>query len=153
MSLAEGDEVWIKLPYGEFVIDGKPGDTVVLVAGGTGVSPFISFLAGEPRNDLAVRLLYGARTPELLIWKDTLDRAAASWQDFSWTAFIETGHLPEAVRGRLTVDAAVHRAEQASGLARTVFYLSGPPAMIELFESGLAARGVDPTRIRVDAWS
>jgi ferredoxin-NADP reductase len=153
MSLKEGDEVWIKLPYGEFMVGGEPGDTVVLVAGGTGVSPFVSYLAGMPQEGIAVRLLYGVRRPNLLIWERVLNDACKRWEDFSWTPFVEQGELPGSVPGRLTVAAALRQAGQATGLDRSTFYLAGPPAMIRVFESGLTEHGIDAARIRVDAWS
>jgi len=42
-TLRAGSVVWLKLPYGSFVIDGalQPGQSAVLVAGGTGVSPSV----------------------------------------------------------------------------------------------------------------
>jgi Na+-transporting NADH:ubiquinone oxidoreductase subunit NqrF len=33
------------------------------------------------------------------------------------------------------------------------YYLSGPPAMHATLQRGLAERGVEPERIRVDAWA
>jgi len=49
-ELEIGREVWIKFPYGDFIIDTfvNPGDNLVLIAGGTGISPFIPFLKGGP---------------------------------------------------------------------------------------------------------
>src|ERR1035438_8343115 len=40
--LKVGGEVWVKLPYGDFVIDGS--NDAVLLAGGTGISAFTAFL-------------------------------------------------------------------------------------------------------------
>src|SRR5918993_2722575 len=45
-ELREGRRVWIKMPYGDFLIDSH-GD-VVLFAGGTGVSAFTAFLEALP---------------------------------------------------------------------------------------------------------
>ena len=61
----EGREVWIKLPYGDFVVSGER-DTALL-AGGTGVTAFIAFLASLTPASRPVTQAYGARTPELLI--------------------------------------------------------------------------------------
>ena len=43
-ELREGQGVWVKLPYGEFVI--PDADNVVLLAGGTGITAFIAFIDG-----------------------------------------------------------------------------------------------------------
>ena len=43
-TVVEGRNVWIKLPYGDFVIDDR--DDVALFAGGTGITAFTAFLEG-----------------------------------------------------------------------------------------------------------
>jgi ferredoxin-NADP reductase len=43
-ELHPGAEVWVKLPYGEFIVG--TGTSVCLLAGGTGVTAFTAFLAG-----------------------------------------------------------------------------------------------------------
>ena len=42
-ELAAGGRAWVKLPYGEFVVD--PARDAVLFAGGTGITAFTAFLA------------------------------------------------------------------------------------------------------------
>ncbi len=60
-DLTEGRSVWIKMPYGDFVIDG--GRDVVLFAGGTGITGFTAFLDSlSPADRQSVVLAYGART-------------------------------------------------------------------------------------------
>ena len=41
-ELKEGMTVWIKMPYGDFIIDGI--GEVVLLAGGTGITAFTAFI-------------------------------------------------------------------------------------------------------------
>ena len=66
-ELAEGRGVWVKLPYGEFVID--QSRDAVLFAGGTGVTAFTAFLQSlETGRAPRVLLFYGARTPDLFVY-------------------------------------------------------------------------------------
>jgi ferredoxin-NADP reductase len=55
------DELWIKLPYGIFNFDESMDHDTVLIAGGTGVSPYISFLqyAIDKNLNPAIHLNYG----------------------------------------------------------------------------------------------
>src|SRR5215211_4135745 len=54
-ELVEGAEVWIKMPYGEFVIDSDAD--VVLFAGGTGVTAFTAFIENlTPQTQQSVAL-------------------------------------------------------------------------------------------------
>ena len=52
-ELVEGQQVWIKMPYGDFVIGG--GADVVLFAGGTGISAFTAYLESLPQADAGTR--------------------------------------------------------------------------------------------------
>ena len=45
-ELAPGRTAWVKLPYGDFVVD--PGSDAVLFAGGTGITAFTAFLQTAP---------------------------------------------------------------------------------------------------------
>src|SRR4029078_1911163 len=75
-ELTEGQPAWIKLPYGDFVIDG--GADVALFAGGTGVTACTAFLEALPADmPHRVTLAYGARTSDLLIYRDVVERSAA----------------------------------------------------------------------------
>ena len=66
-ELAPGRSVWVKLPYGEFVVD--PATDAVLFAGGTGVTAFTAFLQSlQPERAPRVLLFYGARKPNLFVY-------------------------------------------------------------------------------------
>lgn len=150
MQCAAGDTVWLKLPYGDFVVESRDSAPAVLVAGGTGVAPFISLAASTVAFAGQVHLLYGVRLPELLIYRDALDAAVQSNSRLSWTAFVEEGPADGLVHGRLSVGSVLDAAGE--GRADAAFYLSGPPAMIKDLRAGLEDAGIDPQRIRVDAW-
>jgi ferredoxin-NADP reductase len=152
MAATAGDTVWLKLPYGEFVVRSSRAEPAVLVAGGTGVAPFISMATSDLALGGPVRLLYGVRRPELLIYRDILDEAARRNPDLQWEAFVEEDAPAGARSGRLSAEAAVTAAEVTGLPAAAAFYLSGPPEMIAALIAGLAEAGVGPDRIRVDAW-
>lgn len=153
MGLAPGAEVWLKLPFGEFNISDEDARGVVFVAGGTGVTPFISALSSAADHLKGpVRVLYGARTAELLVYREVMERAAERSVDFSWQAFLESGAeaVAGAVAGQLTVD-AVLQARRACGLHARVF-LAGPPAMLTSLRGELLRAGMRAEDILVDAW-
>jgi len=87
--LKVGDRVWIKLPYGEFVIDDSHES--VLIAGGTGISAFTAFIeALSPAMTRPVTLAYGARTPDLLLFQDMILGRFAKVACFNVIFFTET---------------------------------------------------------------
>lgn len=157
-ELHAGSSVWIKLPYGDFVI----GDDreVVLLAGGTGISAFSAFIRGlSPGGARRVHLVYGARSPELLIDHDIIRERARMVSAFRAVLLTERGVAGAGSgddrgrvvyrTGRMSVDAAWPELDNP---LECVYYLSGPPAMLASLTGELLGRGVQPGRVRQDAW-
>jgi len=146
----EGSQVWIKLPYGDFLIDADAG--VALFAGGTGVTAFTAFLGAlPPDHPRQVVLAYGARHDRLLIYRDALERCAARARALEVMYFVEhpAGIVPSTHEGRVSVDAVWPRLRDPR---TTQFYISGPPPMLKGIAQTLADRGVDPGAVHIDAW-
>jgi ferredoxin-NADP reductase len=141
-ELAPEVSAWVKLPYGEFVVD--PGTDAVLFAGGTGVTAFTAFLQSlQPDQAARVLLFYGARKPNLFVYGPL---AMARARDVpSLTCQL----VCEETDGRLQVAAAWPAIKT---LHDPVFYLSGPPQMLAALTAQLRAHGVPPAAIRTDAW-
>jgi ferredoxin-NADP reductase len=156
-DLVEGRHVWIKMPYGDFVVDGRTD--VVLFAGGTGITAFTAFLEGlTPAEHQSVRLAYGARTYSLLIYRDVVERCARRLPSLEVTYFIEhdgeTGSPALAPRlrsipGRVSVDTVW---PQLGCPFDTAYYISGPPPMLRTIGQDLRARNISPAAIHIDAW-
>jgi ferredoxin-NADP reductase len=144
------------MPYGEFVID-EAGDAI-LIAGGTGISAFTAFLeALTPQCSQTVTLVYGARTPGLLLFQKMILAQLAAVSKLHAVFFTETpdeafaqrmAALPRGPRcltGRISLDAVLRP-------LTSVFYLSGPPVMLNTLSADLRSRGLAPEQIRTDAW-
>ena len=141
-ELAVGGSAWVKLPYGEFVVE--PDRDAVLFAGGTGITAFTAFLRSlAPERSSRVVLFYGARTPDLFVYGDLVEARAREVPVFTCHLVCDT------TDGRLNVDAACPAIEE---LDNPLFYLSGPPAMLAALTGQLLGRGVAPEDIRTDAW-
>jgi len=151
-ELAEGGQIWIKMPYGDFVIDSAKD--AVLFAGGTGISAFSAFLEGlGPTSTQAITIAYGARTRDLLIYRDVVERSVRNGAATRVMFFVEeqaggaSGGGTE--HGRVSVAATwpfVARPFEAA------YYISGPPAMLRSIAHDLQERGVTAGAIHIDAW-
>jgi NAD(P)H-flavin reductase len=152
-SISPGKTLWVKLPYGEFHIDAECGRDVVLIAGGTGVSPFIPLireLSGRGDMDSRIMLFYGVRKKGQLLFMDAISECSAKRPGFGCEIFAEEDAGDPAIRiGTLDIDRI--RAE-TTGLANPLYYLSGPPAMIKKFMARLIELGVGRDDVKIDEW-
>lgn len=158
--LKPGKEVWLKLPYGDFVVGSKSGQDhdVVLVAGGTGISPFALYMQSLDGKDIGsqqVRLYYGARNPKHLLFLDLLERCVEKKLlrvELRLEEGIDSVSLSRAFvvkKGLLDIDSIV---DDCADLKEPEFYLSGPPAMINNFKARLFNRGIKRENVRIDEW-
>jgi ferredoxin-NADP reductase len=156
-ELVEGGDVWIKLPYGDFVIETHAD--VVMLAGGTGITAFTAFLEGlEPAATHRVVVAYGARDARLLIYRDLVERCAKRVPSVEVCYFIENGSptplntglgSSSVYGGRVSIAALWRR---VNDLPDATYYVAGPPAMLETISDELRAHCVAPEAIRIDAW-
>jgi len=159
-ELCEGKVLWLKLPYGDFIIDAHIGqdESVVLIAGGTGFSPFVSWLADKaaqasPRKTL---LFYGVRQPGMLLFQDIISLCKQTMPGFKLHLFVEENLqnapveiTPHCLAGRLSFDFIYETTRQ---LEQPVYFLSGPPVMLKAFKEQLQAAGVHENKIKIDEW-
>ncbi|NNM53253.1 MAG: FAD-dependent oxidoreductase [Spirochaetales bacterium] len=148
-ELVVGKKIWIKLPYGDFVIQEK--DTpLVLVAGGTGVSPYWPFLL-KPRETGAVHLFYGVREENHILFFDKI-QILKSQKWFHLHLMVENGSVKDLPykAGRLSVSEIKNELGEKFDLAD--FYLSGPPVMIKTFKNDLTSLGIMDSKVHIDEW-
>jgi len=157
-ELHEGQRLWIKLPYGEFIIDGK--SDIALIAGGTGITAFTAFLDGlTPESSHTVYLAYGARNRELLIYRDLLDQRVKEIPHLNVFHFVEQDANSPCTSAGMTINnefigriSLPILLQKVRNPFNTLFYISGPPLMLKGFSQELRNAGIKPESIRIDAW-
>lgn len=150
-ELQPGREVWVKMPYGDFLV--SPTEPVTLVAGGTGITAFTAFLASlKPEYPQEVHLFYGAREPGLLLYQSLFQKMSIENPDFHLHLSLESGCPDNGSKyhpGALSIDWILENILQHN---RQRYYLSGPPAMLKKFTSDLQQNGIPSENIHIDAW-
>lgn len=155
-SLAVGSSVWLKAPYGEFIISKyiQIKETAVLIAGGTGVSPFIPFLK-QSDDSIKIQLHYGLKNKELMIFEDDLSDVLGQ-DNFYLNLYLEenSNNMPiygdfTVKEGLLSVNSILNNVQDKE---MCVFFISGPPLMIELFQKQLIQHDIKKEKIIIDEW-
>lgn len=144
-TLKQGDIVELKAPSGNFILPRNSPQPVILLAGGIGITPFISLLESLPDGDeTEIWLFYGNLSSRTHAFRD---RLAEHRQRLPGLKVFDhyNSPLPEDVEGRHFTSRARISADVVSDdmIARRLrVYMCGPPGMMKAFAEGLVARGV-----------
>ncbi len=152
-DLRAGDRFELRGPIGGyFVWDEGSGGPLQLVAGGSGVVPLMAMLRHRAAvgSDVPATLLYSARSPEEVIYREELDRLGGGdggpqvvytltrERPSGWTGYDRRidGEMLAEVFGRPDADAMA--------------FVCGPTRFVEVAADGLVALGYDPSRVRTE---
>ena len=152
-ALQPGETVGFRGPVGiGWPVAAAYGKDVVVVTGGTGLAPLrplVDALLAERERFGQVRLYYGARTREDMLFRDELedwDQGDAIDVTCRWLRRHQGPGGPYAGAGRSTVS-AIHQASWDGSQA--VAFVCGPERMMEATTIALAGHGVTRDRIYV----
>lgn len=156
-TLQPGTEVTVKGPYGScFRREERPGP-MVLVGGGSGMSPLWSILQDHVRSgeQRPIRFFYGARSQKDLFFLEEFAAVAASLSDFEFIPVLSQATDDDAWDGETGfVHEAVERILKAQQLPGEIdAYTCGPPPMIDAVLPVLQRLGVPLDRTYVDKFT
>lgn len=133
-----GDEVWLKLPYGDLFTQKHRKDKAVFIAGGTGITPFLSLFGDPSFADYSNPKVYlGFRNESYNIYHQEL-------------SILPPGTLKifyEDLTGRIDANLLVTENGRDAN-----YFISGPPAMIQNLKASLINEGVPGEQILTDDW-
>ncbi len=155
--LTPGTALTIKGPFGScFRREGKPGP-MVLVGGGSGMSPLWSILqdhiqSGEQRP---IRFFYGARTRSDLFYLEQFAAVASRLTDFQFIPVLSQAAAGDVWSGESGfVHQAVERILGQQALPGEIdAYTCGPPPMIDAVLPVLQRLGIKPEHTHVDRFT
>ena len=143
----------MKAPYGDFVVRTSADRAdVVLIAGGTGVTPFVAFMEEILAKGLegSVWLHYGARHEDLLVFRDFAARCVGRFPAFHADFYAEAAAGPAVISGQIDLERAFRSVPDGR---QATYYLCGPQPMINAFRSRLTREfGVAEADVKIDQW-
>jgi anaerobic selenocysteine-containing dehydrogenase/ferredoxin-NADP reductase len=150
-ALAVGDLVQAKPPAGDFVVQAVEGEPIVLVAGGIGITPMLSFLetAAHAGSEGRFHLAYANRSAGSEAFAARIEALQARLPGLTVARFHGTGAAPGARPGRLQ-PADLFPPGIPPG-ARV--YLCGPPPLSKALRAGLAALGHPADRLHEELFA
>ena len=141
-DLTAGADATVEGPYGRFnPLQGS--DRQVWIAGGIGITPFLSVLRSmTPDHGKTIRLHYCVRRSREALFLAELEARAVELGGVAISLF-DSG-------AGARIDAATIERDLAGELGKWNYYLCGPKAMATAVSAGLAKRGVAASRIHTE---
>jgi len=139
-NLKIGSKVWLKLPYGDLFTQPHNKKNCVFIAGGTGITPFLSLFTDESFKEYINPKIYlGFRSKVYNIYEDELNRWCNSFK------FVESFY--EDIDGIIDIKQIFSENRLDSN-----YFISGPPTMIKVFKETLIKQGVSNENVLTDDW-
>lgn len=153
-QLQVGDRLRITAPAGKFIFTGTEADGVVLIAGGVGITPLMSITRYLTAQKWAgeVDLFFAAKNQQEIIFRSELDLLQKQLPNLHVHVTLTQAELDEnwsGHRGRITGEWLM---DSVADLNNRLIYLCGPDNMMTATRELLMEIGVDPSRIRTEAF-
>jgi ferredoxin-NADP reductase len=147
-----GDRFEVRGPIGGyFVWDKSIGGPLLLVAGGSGVVPLMAMLRHRAAAGIQepARLLYSARSYDLIIYRQELDMLAQ--QNGLVVSYTLTRNQPAGWKGYARrIDDPMLKDVSAPLGRNALAFVCGPTALVEVAADGLERIGLPAERIRTE---
>jgi ferredoxin-NADP reductase len=153
-SLPLGTRLRVEGPNGNMVLHDDPRRPAVLLAAGIGITPFRSMLEWATEQKLAHRfiLFYSNRTRALTAFLDDLEAWSKRNPNIELVPTVTDSKEPNWPYETGRVDEAM-LARHVPYLKEPVYYLAGPPGMVEALKALLLKRGISRDSVRFETFT
>jgi ferredoxin-NADP reductase len=146
-------EVKIDPPMGSFTLHKNSAKAAVFLAGGIGITPFLSIVrqADHDRLPHKLHLFYSNRRPEDAPFLDVLQMLEKTNPNFQLVCTMtKMSKSKKEWKGEVRLINQEILARHLTNLQGPIYYLAGPPAMVAGLRKMLVAANVDEDDIRTE---
>jgi predicted ferric reductase len=145
-----GTPVILDGPFGVFTARQRQRDKVLLIAGGSGITPLRAMLPELLKQAKQVTLIYGNQTESETMLRMELNDLAANNRNFNWVNVLSNDSNAKGEHGFINVE-LIKRL--VGDYAERDIFLCGPPAMMTAVSAELLKLGVPASRIESERFA
>lgn len=156
-KLRIGDEVFLQGPFGDFVVDTGYDKNIVMMAGGIGITPFMSMIrfVSEANLPIPMTLLYSCRSQDKVPFYAELMQLQRQNPRLRVQLFITDGPVDKlqetrALKGRMD---NYDLRNLTPGQATPTYFVCGPKGFTRNLEGVLSAQNIDPDNIIIESFT
>ncbi len=177
-TMQEGEQVKVSTPQGNFVLHDDYSKYAIFLSGGIGVTPFRSMIkyATDKQLPIKITMFDSNRNRQNILYKDEFDKWATQNQHLKIVYTITEEEKVEKHEEQRSIDAAnsatetkgnwegergridktmIERHASKEEIDNAIFYICGPPGMINALEEGLLKKHfhIPKERIKVEEFT
>lgn len=155
-SIPLGTEAKIEGPFGNLRLHNDKSRAAVILTGGIGITPFRSILLHAAKEKLPHRifLFYSNRRPEDASFLGELQKLEKDNPNYKLIACMtEMEKSQRSWPGERGLISSALMGKYLKGLTSPVYYVTGPPAMVQGMHGMLTDMGVDDDNIRIEEFA
>ncbi|MCX6792819.1 MAG: FAD-binding oxidoreductase [Candidatus Falkowbacteria bacterium] len=156
LNLKVGDPVSVAGPYGKFVFNPKKHKDLVMLAGGIGITPFLSAISYASDNNLdnKLSLLYSVRNLENASFLNKIKQLETKNPNLRTLLSVTEEKISDNTPGIINsrINGQVIQ-DFVGDLSNKTFFLCGPAAFMDAIKNDLLSLGVYKSQIEMEAFS
>ncbi len=137
-NLAIGAKISVEGPFGCFSYKNATSKNQIWIAGGIGITPFLSMASSLKGDEYKIDLYYCTSIKQEAVYLDRLEKISSQNKNFKSISWCSNEN------GRVSGQQIL---EQSRGLGGKDIFICGPPAFMEGLEKQFRALGVNKNRI------
>lgn len=149
----EGELLQVTAPSGKFTFAGQDGNSIVLIAGGVGITPMMSVVRYLTDRSWPgdIYLIYGCKADDDVIFREEIEYLKRRFPNLHVTLVAERANAARwpYSTGRITKGLL---AEAVPDIASRHIHLCGPKPMMDAAKLMLAELGVQPEQVEIEVF-
>ena len=153
-AVKEGDLLKFKGPYGKFYFNEDMKNSLVLIAGGTGITPLMGIIryCNDKKLSNKVKFIYSVKTTQDIIYKEELEKIKNQNNNFDYAVTVtrpNSEHNWKGRTGRIDLDLLKQNIEDVEN---SIYFLCGPKEFVHSIIEMLEELGTKKEQIKTDIW-
>ena len=152
-TLRQGHVVKVSGPYGKFILDENNNEDIFLIGAGSGISPLMAMLRYiiEKKINKKITMLFSNKKFSDIIWYDELVEAQKNDINFKchFTLTQKDHNEWNGFEGRINGE-IIKKCDV--NLKNQIFYICGPPLMVDTTVKDLKELGVEDSKIKIEKY-
>lgn len=156
-TLKEGTDIELLGPYGEFVVDSRYDESIVLIAGGIGITPFMSIIRSHfaSNKNIPILLLYSSRTSSNMPYISELIELEKKYPKFRMITFISEEEDIKLTKNSVKGVIQKNHLERIvkDDYLKSTYFVCGPKSFNLTISDYLAKLGISAENIITESFS